>query len=991
MGLPTVSTIGYVYNIADDFANCNGLVSDDGGNSVTDRGICWNTTGNPTLTDDSHSIGTGVGEFVGNASDLLADTVYYVRAYATNTDGTSYADEVFTFQTLDAEDSDSSNDGIKLTTEFYDINGSKFTIDIYRHAYTDEEYAVKYNASQPVKISHGGGDKNSLEETVVQGQTLDFSFYILREDVSLLDYLLESQYQDYVLEYKDSSGNLVFKGYIKPENLTKRYETNLPYIEVKLPATDGLADLSFFEFKDADDELIIGDYTILDVIKFALRPIIKTNVLDFDFKIQLGTYEAELMTSIECALKRITVNTQSFVDGELTENKTINCLDVIERVLKPFNVLFKQDHGFYYITNYHELDSFEFTFDWATLTQQSRLEMGVGVSSNVVDASNYLYTPYVEQQKIHPLKYSYVNHLNSLIEDDLLADVDWADWTITGFDSQTIEGDKLKIVKIYQTSDDTEPYIQTPSFYVPKVKDAQFLHVKFTFVLNKLTYTTSDGYYFKIELGKISGDSTIWNEPSYITIDADKATYPMVHSTDFENSFRIIQDGYYVLRISVYLKDTNVRGANYEFRDISIKIAEITNQTVAESRPSIAYGRRRGLSTGVTRGRVNRATNEIRRSTGGVSTGRTGRRKAPTKDRRFLLKQTNGYETFETDLHFADGINEGNPEAGAFAIDESSGTFTSVWNSYGRVENAPLIFIYAKNVINNRRQYKNYLRCNVKDRGHIIRFKNILLIQDKYYVISEYSRDYRNGNCDLGLIELLTTQLSYDIIEEVPTDSLGLRSTSIPPLEDVGEYQEVHDFEVGNVVRYDFTAKVYVKAQANTPENAKAVGIVSEVLTEDRFKFLSGETIRSDSQLYTTLKDKYSLEVGEYYFLSPDTPGALIKSTQLTGNDVEQCVGYVTTKGLKVQINARNIPPKLPTFPRAGKETLVQGDNKIEFETPFPDGTEYILWTYTYDDNNFQIGSRIIEESDGSDGTETGFTIYASKACNLKYTATVKN
>jgi len=64
---------------------------------------------------------------------------------------------------------------------------------------------------------------------------------------------------------------------------------------------------------------------------------------------------------------------------------------------------------------------------------------------------------------------------------------------------------------------------------------------------------------------------------------------------------------------------------------------------------------------------------------------------------------------------------------------------------------------------------------------------------------------------------------------------------------------------------------------------------------------------------------------------------------------------------------------------------------EIEFETPFPDGTEYILWTYTYDDNNFQIGSRIIEESDGSDGTETGFTIYASKACNLKYTATVKN
>jgi hypothetical protein len=47
------------------------------------------------------------------------------------------------------------------------------------------------------------------------------------------------------------------------------------------------------------------------------------------------------------------------------------------------------------------------------------------------------------------------------------------------------------------------------------------------------------------------------------------------------------------------------------------------------------------------------------------------------------------------------------------------------------------------------------------------------------------------------------------------------------------------------------------------------------------------------------------LEVGEYYFLSPDTPGAIVKSAQLEIGDIEQCIGYVTTKGLKIEIDAR--------------------------------------------------------------------------------------
>lgn len=72
-------------------ANCSGTVS---------RGICWNTTGNPTLADNHIASGTGTGSFVCNVTGLDCSTNYYVRAYATNNMGTAYGEE-FSVTTLD--------------------------------------------------------------------------------------------------------------------------------------------------------------------------------------------------------------------------------------------------------------------------------------------------------------------------------------------------------------------------------------------------------------------------------------------------------------------------------------------------------------------------------------------------------------------------------------------------------------------------------------------------------------------------------------------------------------------------------------------------------------------------------------------------------------------------------------------------------------------------------------------------------------------------
>ena len=89
---PTVVTES-VKNITETTADVVGKVVEDGGAEVTERGICWNTEGLPTIADLHKTEGAGVGSFTSYLTDLVSDETYYVRAYATNEAGTSYGDE----------------------------------------------------------------------------------------------------------------------------------------------------------------------------------------------------------------------------------------------------------------------------------------------------------------------------------------------------------------------------------------------------------------------------------------------------------------------------------------------------------------------------------------------------------------------------------------------------------------------------------------------------------------------------------------------------------------------------------------------------------------------------------------------------------------------------------------------------------------------------------------------------------------------------------
>lgn len=87
-----------VTEVSENSAISGGNITHDGGEAIRTRGVCWDTTNNPTIAKNKTEDGKGTGEFVSTLTGLEPGMTYYVRAYATNANGTFYGNEV-TFST----------------------------------------------------------------------------------------------------------------------------------------------------------------------------------------------------------------------------------------------------------------------------------------------------------------------------------------------------------------------------------------------------------------------------------------------------------------------------------------------------------------------------------------------------------------------------------------------------------------------------------------------------------------------------------------------------------------------------------------------------------------------------------------------------------------------------------------------------------------------------------------------------------------------------
>ena len=91
--IPTVQT-NSTSSITSNSIVVSGTLSEFGTSQVSNRGFCWSTSPNPNLTNDFSVNGSSLGDFSHNILNLLPNTTYYLRAYATNNEGTAFGNQL---------------------------------------------------------------------------------------------------------------------------------------------------------------------------------------------------------------------------------------------------------------------------------------------------------------------------------------------------------------------------------------------------------------------------------------------------------------------------------------------------------------------------------------------------------------------------------------------------------------------------------------------------------------------------------------------------------------------------------------------------------------------------------------------------------------------------------------------------------------------------------------------------------------------------------
>jgi hypothetical protein len=99
--VPTLSTLP-ITEISDKSVKVGVTISDNGGATITERGVCYSTLPNPNINNSIEKSGTGVGSFEVTIQGLDRGKKYYVRAYAKNNAGVGYGNEL-EFTTLNLE------------------------------------------------------------------------------------------------------------------------------------------------------------------------------------------------------------------------------------------------------------------------------------------------------------------------------------------------------------------------------------------------------------------------------------------------------------------------------------------------------------------------------------------------------------------------------------------------------------------------------------------------------------------------------------------------------------------------------------------------------------------------------------------------------------------------------------------------------------------------------------------------------------------------
>ena len=175
--LPILTTTA-ISSITGSSAQSGGTITSDGGNPVSSRGVVWGTSTQPSLPSFSRTIdGTGVGTFVSNLTSLSPNTTYFVRAYAINSFGTSYGNEV-SF-TTPANLPTVSTTGASIITENSARSGGNVSNSggatvtergiVWSTSFSNPEPTIQQNNGRIINDQSGTGSFTSIFTNLIPG------------------------------------------------------------------------------------------------------------------------------------------------------------------------------------------------------------------------------------------------------------------------------------------------------------------------------------------------------------------------------------------------------------------------------------------------------------------------------------------------------------------------------------------------------------------------------------------------------------------------------------------------------------------------------------------------------------------------------------------------------------------------------------------------------------------------------------------------------
>jgi len=176
--IPVLSTTEAT-SITTTSATLGGNISNVGTPAYTERGVCYSTSQNPTTSNNKKTVsGSGTGSYTTSVTGLSANTTYYVRAYAINSAGTAYGDQV-NFKTPD------NSLPVLTTQQATDISTTSATLggnisNAGTPAYT--ERGVCYSTSQNPTTSNSkktvSGSGTGSYTTSVTGLSANTTYYV---------------------------------------------------------------------------------------------------------------------------------------------------------------------------------------------------------------------------------------------------------------------------------------------------------------------------------------------------------------------------------------------------------------------------------------------------------------------------------------------------------------------------------------------------------------------------------------------------------------------------------------------------------------------------------------------------------------------------------------------------------------------------------------------------------------------------------------------